>query len=787
MAPRSRRRAAPAVAGALAICSVLFGGVSPALAGVGVGAPPDIGPDVVVGQTVPAAISIRNANTSDEAALADTVDSITLVPSCGTLAAGPDCPPEAVDPGVLRPATAVGRPGTSCGGVTFTVSLVDLVQGKYVFTAPAPVLVGPGSAPAVICVIDFTMDVGKMPTKDASPLLAGMQTDLASLVTVRSGALSAASAGSDLTTVTKGVPAIAAQVAPAQIPLGASFRDTATLTARPVAAPPTGTVRFDVYGPGDTSCTGSPVSTSTKPVNASTSAVSDDFTPAAAGTYRVRATYGGDQNYDGSSTGCNNPAEVVVVAAAPPPRPNIVVVMTDDQDVEQMGALRRVRRLIGERGTTFTRNFSTFPLCCPSRATFLTGQYSHNHRVRGNGPPAVGGFYKLDSSNTLPVWLSAAGYATAHIGKYLNGYGTPNPGQGLNRAKAARLVPAGWQEWIGSVDPTTYDYRSFCLNDDGRLVRYGPVPRSACPRPTTQRRATYQGDLYSRLAVGYIRRRAPSVQPFFLSVAYLAPHGGGPNDGGRCVGSAKPAARHRGRFANATLPRPPSFNERDVSDKPVSVRGLPRLDAQEIRQIRLRYQCRRASLLAVDEGVERMVQALRSAGELDQTLFVFTSDNGFFHGEHRVPGGKFKVYEPSVRVPALIAGPGVPRNRRVNQLTGNIDLASTIVKAARATPGLVQDGVSLVDVANAPQAYAGRAILLANGPTGPVEHPQYHAIRTGRYKYVEYVTGERELYDLQVDPFEQRSVHRVRRYRDIRAQLATRLRSLRTCAGATCR
>ena len=197
-------------------------------------------------------------------------------------------------------------------------------------------------------------------------------------------------------------------------------------------------------------------------------------------------------------------------------RPNVVLVMTDDQTVEQMRALERVRDLVGRAGTTFTRNFSTFPLCCPSRATYLTGQYSHNHGVQGNMPPE-GGFYKLDSSNTLPVWLRDAGYATAHIGKYLNGYGTRDP----------RQVPAGWQEWQGSVDPTTYNFFNYCLNENGKLVTYGPRLNRACPN-ATQRPSAYQGDLYSRKAVGYINRRAPATKPFFLSVAYLAPHGGGP-------------------------------------------------------------------------------------------------------------------------------------------------------------------------------------------------------------------------------------------------------------------
>ncbi len=457
-------------------------------------------------------------------------------------------------------------------------------------------------------------------------------------------------------------------------------------------------------------------------------------------------------------------------------KPNVVVVMTDDQTVEQMRALRRVRDLIGRAGTTFTRNFSTFPLCCPSRATYLTGQYSRNHRVRGATPPA-GGFYQLDSSNTLPVWLRDAGYATAHIGKYLNGYGT----------RAPREVPAGWEEWHGSVDPTTYNYFNYCLNENGTLVAYGADSKlaTACPN-AEQRPRTYQGDLYSHKAVAYINQRAPAAQPFFLSVAYLAPHGGGPHHAQqRCV--TKPAPRHYGAYAGARLPRPPGFDEPDVSDKPAFIRKLPRFNSPQIADIREDYQCRRESLLAVDEGVGAMVAALAANGELDNTLFVFTSDNGWFQGEHRVTSSKYKAYEPSVRVPALMRGPGVPRDKRVPTLTANIDLASTIVDAAAAQPRRTLDGVSLLELARRPPSlFAGRDILLENVDSDP-RTPRYSAIRTSRYKYVRYVTGERELYDLLFDPYEERSLHHSPRYADVRARLARKLARLRGCSGATCK
>src|SRR5919106_4755403 len=177
--------------------------------------------------------------------------------------------------------------------------------------------------------------------------------------------------------------------------------------------------------------------------------------------------------------------------------PNVLVVMTDDQTIESMRVMANVKTLLADEGTIFDSSFASFSLCCPSRATFLTGQYAHNHGVMGNAPPA-GGYARLDSSNTLPVWLQRAGYHTVHVGKYLNGY------PGSNRTH----VPPGWTEWYGSIDPSTYRFYNYTLNENGRLVTYG----------TDQ--ASYQADVYSRKAVEAIRRLAPVQTPFFLSVAF---------------------------------------------------------------------------------------------------------------------------------------------------------------------------------------------------------------------------------------------------------------------------
>jgi arylsulfatase A-like enzyme len=447
-------------------------------------------------------------------------------------------------------------------------------------------------------------------------------------------------------------------------------------------------------------------------------------------------------------------------AATPAPRPNVVVVMADDQTVESMRVMANVDRLLARQGATFVNNYVSYSLCCPSRATFLSGQYAHNHGVMGNAPPQ-GGYekWRATEGNSLPVWLQQAGYRTVHIGKYLNGYGRQEPTH----------VPAGWSEWYGSVDPSTYQFYNYTLNENGKLVQRGTAAQD------------YQADVYTAKAVDAVKRLAPQAQPFFLSVAYLAPHSGGPReaDDPRNQATPVPAPRHRNRFASEPMPVPPSFNEADVSDKPAAIRRRPLLGPQRINAVTENYRQRLESVLAVDEGVAAIVRALEESGELAKTLFVYTADNGFFHGEHRIPNGKVQLYEPSVRVPLVLRGPGVPRVVRLAQQSINVDLAATIVDAANARAGRTLDGVSLLPLLRDRTRSLGRDLLL--------ETPGYAAIHTPRFLYAEYASADRELYDLKNDPDELASQHESPAYAQLRSDLAQRLLRLRTCKGATCR
>lgn len=444
-------------------------------------------------------------------------------------------------------------------------------------------------------------------------------------------------------------------------------------------------------------------------------------------------------------------------------RPNVVVISTDDQTVESLRVMANVNRLLAAQGTTFDNSFASFPLCCPWRATFLTGQYSHNNGVVGNH--LSNGLANLDERNTLPVWLRASGYATAFVGKYLNGYGVRDP----------RLVPPGWDEWYAGV---TMGYFNYTMNRNGKLLRYGSTPGS------------YQTDVYTKTALNVVRRRAPDDRPFFLWLSYFAPHHGDPvepSDVGS-LKSAVPAPRHAGRFATEPLPQTPSFGEADVTDKPAALQRRAVPSPEVVEALTSTYRQRLESLLAVDEGVAQLVAALRAAGELERTLLVFTSDNGFLEGQHRIVNAKEFVYEPSVRVPLVVRGPGVRHGVRVQQPVSNVDLAPTIVELAQARPRRVLDGVSLVPLLRDPGLEWGRDVLLERGPgtAASTGTRLYTAIRTPRFKYVENLSGERELYDLAADPDELQSLHADPAFGAMQALLAQRLAALRDCAGTAC-
>ncbi|HEV2852669.1 MAG TPA: sulfatase [Thermoanaerobaculia bacterium] len=446
-------------------------------------------------------------------------------------------------------------------------------------------------------------------------------------------------------------------------------------------------------------------------------------------------------------------------AATEVTRPNILVIMSDDQTVADMRVLPKTRALLGERGTTFANSFVSYPLCCPSRSTFLTGQFPHHHGVMANSGPN-GGYQRLDHSNTLPAWLQEAGYYTAHIGKYLNNYGVDSP-----------EPPPGWSRWFGLIDPSTYRMYGYTVSDDGVPVTYGSRPED------------YQTDVLAEEAERVLRSRAGSSQPFFVTVAPIAPHLERIN--GVQV-PPRPAPRHEGRFAQEPFPAKPSFNEPDVADKPRHIQRLPVLSTvTSARQVAI-YRARLAALLAVDDLVERLVRTLTETGQLERTVIVFTSDNGFLLGEHRIPDQKYYPYEESIRVPLIVRGGGFPAGATAGQLVSNVDLAPTIVALAGARARRKMDGRPLLPLALDPGEGKDRTLFIEGVGSGSGK-PSFQAARDARWLYVEYSNGGRELYNLQTDPFELSSRHAAPATAKTRADLARRLARLRSCTGEACR
>ena len=460
-------------------------------------------------------------------------------------------------------------------------------------------------------------------------------------------------------------------------------------------------------------------------------------------------------------------ALLLCLALAPPAaaaRPNVVVIETDDQTAADLSSMPQTQRLIGDEGVAFANSFVSLSQCCPSRATFLTGQYAHNHRVRSTEPP-FGGFGAFEDSETLAVWLRAAGYETSLVGKYLNQYGRDDP----------TYIPPGWTDWHGLLGPSTYRFRGFGASDGGRARHYP---------------GSYETDILTARSEQFVQRTAAAHRPFFLWTTYVAPHLGGPRDlfAPQGFGTTVPSPLFANAFIGTPMPRTPAFDEADVSDKPGGIRNRRRFNPREVGLLDAIWRKRQQSLLSVDQGVRRIVRALDRAGVLDDTLIVFTSDNGYLIGEHRVRESKVLPYEPSIRVPLLMRGPGIPRGATRSQLVWNGDLAPTILEATGARAAWPTDGMSLLPFVRDPSARSARDILL-EGPSLPRTggEPLFTGLRTPDHLYAEYRSGEVELYDLRRDPYELRNLAGTPAAAPLQRELAARLARLRDCAGAACR
>ena len=483
-------------------------------------------------------------------------------------------------------------------------------------------------------------------------------------------------------------------------------------------------------------------------------------------------------------------------------KPNIVLMTVDDLDEATFdlalanGLMPAVKTAMIDHGTRFSNSFVVDSLCCPSRATTLSGQYAHNHNVHGNLPPQ-GSITAFDNANTLAMWLQAAGYRTAFVGKYLNGYG---------QFTSQTYVPPGWTDWQGLIDPSTYTAYDHMWNDNGTVVD---------DRANGTVWWNYNLDMTTLRARRPIKAVDP--RPLFLWLSPVAPHFWwqsrdrpvphnecpGPGEfGGNIYGFSLTAAPRYAGTVSLPLSQGPSFNESDVSDKPPWIQqNVPSMTTTDVNCLTLRQDRRLESLRSLDDQFWQVETWLNEAGLWANTIVIFTSDNGYMLGEHRL-SEKVAAYEPSIRVPLVIRRPADLTSFTEPRLVGNIDLAPTIAKMAGATPERIVDGRSLVAVlAHASTPYWRRLLLIesyqagvdAPGSTYPLP-PEFFGLRVTASSsgmpaprlYTHFTADAfEELYDLTVDAAELSNAAAARQG-EIQ-QLTSVLNAMKTCAGLNCR
>lgn len=434
-----------------------------------------------------------------------------------------------------------------------------------------------------------------------------------------------------------------------------------------------------------------------------------------------------------------NPSTAVVT------KPNIVLILTDDQRYDDDWVLTTVQSELAAKGVKFINASVVNPWCCPSRASILTGKYSHGTDVYRNTPPH-GGFstFKPRDQSTLATWLNAAGYRTGLVGKYLNGY-------------KSTYKPPGWNKWVAFCCDEANEggeYYNYDLIMDGVKKHYGSTP------------ADYSTDVLAAEAISFINS-TPSTQPLFLYFAPFAPHG-----------DPIPAVRHKNAFKGYQFFSPPSRNEADVSDKPAYIRSTPLLSAAKLQGYDASRRKALGTLLAVDEAVKGILDSLTETGRLSNTMVVFMSDNGFSRGEHRWVK-KQAPYEEDIRVPLTVRyDPMISAPRTDTNFALNIDLAPTFAALAGvAAPGA--DGSSLLPLLSSPNSPWRSDFLIEHLKGGGGDTvPSYCAVRNLTHSYVQYQTGEEELYDINADPYQLQNRASDPQFVPLRESLRSRVKEL---------
>lgn len=428
--------------------------------------------------------------------------------------------------------------------------------------------------------------------------------------------------------------------------------------------------------------------------------------------------------------------------------PNIVYILTDDLAWNLVQYMPHVIAL-EHAGMTFTNFTVTDSLCCPSRASILTGNFPHDTRVFNNSAPD-GGFdvftRRHEDESTFATSLRAVGYRTALIGKYLNPY-RPEERYVLDgRRRAAPYVPPGWTDW-GAVDNGGYAEYGYTMAEGHTARHFGRQPGDYLTTVAQQR------------AIEFLRGSVRAGRPFLLEVATFAPHA-----------PYVPAPADAGTFPHLRAPRTPAY-DRKPSDAPPWLRAVPPLSARVMASMDDEFQRRVEAVQSVDRMIGALEQNLARLGELTNTIFVFNSDNGYHMGDYGLAAGKMTAFDTDVRVPLIVAGPGIPAGVINRQVVENIDLRPTFDQLAGVPTPASVDGHSLVPLLHGQQVSWRTYALIEhrhppNDPTDPdhqtaaaADPPSYNALRTAQWTYVSYADGSHEFYDRTRDPFELHNVY----------------------------
>jgi N-acetylglucosamine-6-sulfatase len=507
-------------------------------------------------------------------------------------------------------------------------------------------------------------------------------------------------------------------------------------------------------------------------------------------------------------------AAIQLLAASSAPRPNLVYIVVDDLDNQTFqvaltsGLLPNTKRYIVDQGTSFSHFYVTDARGCPARESFLTGLYFHNLQGFGSGQTSCGISLFQDTS-TLPVWLHAAGYRTSLIGKYSDGYGYTDANKdGKIDMSDTTYIPPGWDNWqaleyaqpmyrpggpppigmaaLGIDNPNQYDW---FINNRGIMQYHGQSP------------ADYQTDVLHGMVNTYLNTLAGTDSPFFLMIAPGAPHVQTYSDPTRYdqyqdawTWDCPPSPLYTGP-AQFVVNNSGNFDEADVSDKPAWLRSIPLLSQTDASNMNHQRSDRIASLQAVDQIIGDTAAKLDAQGKLQQTVFVFLSDNGWQYGNHRLTG-KLDAFEESIGTPLLVSvGGGVTSSAFI---TSN-DLTPTLMELAGVAMPYAGDGQSLVPLLSYPSLPWRARFLVehwtAMKPGSLFDMPNYAAVRTSPVAsktpdqlYVSWETGEVEFYDYPSDPKAMTSRHTTtdpRRKQQMTLHQSSIL-ALQTCGNGTC-